>query len=782
MRRCPTCGPSVVGRRRVTMTSAAMVKRGCRRRLLSPLTSSMQRTTGLLAILAVWVSAVSRSRWHRTSPPAPSFVVPNFSLQRRPSVFGCRPHAAPQVTNKDDAEIGSPPPAYFDDELGGGQTPLSQSDLEDLTVSQLKQQLRLRGMKVSGRKGELIKRLLGGGDVAPFVGGTDDTGSGDKEVLEPELVGKNAGMGRKKSKARIFSEDRGKELIDVTAYLDEDDKNRATRSSEQKRDPTDAASDDQGKEDTGPETWGDQAKIVDDYEGRSVIVDGLSRTVVEYVGSNFTKVQAYVVASRDALKAYLSGGQDGKNETSSAETRLREIQTRREKESKVPVKFEDDEGLEGGDPKGYYDNVVERDYSDWGKFTQTGAQISAEEVQGVLLLSDVYGAFTDDTRALAEKIAFECQPVVVMVPDLFRGNPWKEPPVGVEKTKRDQLYEDWRSSHPDLRVNVDVRAAAACLKRRYGVSEVAVWGTCYGGGRALEAAAGFVPEGGTIHDVDGRVGPPPVNPSAVVAWYPTRWSPTLFGSNREKGNALGNGQEGKKQMAVMAIFAGSDNLPGATPADAALLQDKLESDDRVKDHMVKVFPDQGHGFAHKGLGTSLGEDGVGMGDPTERFVDEEFGGAGRVTMDNSDSEVACLLSTAWMETYTRVFLPTTGPAVKDDENESWSKDISMKDLSFANGRDVRKEIEEQLESHVDMKLGNMKYDPYTPVSAEEAEKIFEPMAKMLENNPNVIDPDDDFVTVYEKLKHIDSEGELEDVAEFLRMDKPPLDDTEEAYW
>ena len=50
----------------------------------------------------------------------------------------------------------------------------------------------------------------------------------------------------------------------------------------------------------------------------------------------------------------------------------------------------------------------------------TGAQLSQSEVQGVLLLSDVYGAFAEDTQALAHKIAFESQPVVVMVPDLFR--------------------------------------------------------------------------------------------------------------------------------------------------------------------------------------------------------------------------------------------------------------------------------------------------------------------------------------------------------------------------
>jgi len=74
--------------------------------------------------------------------------------------------------------------------------------------------------------------------------------------------------------------------------------------------------------------------------------------------------------------------------------------------------MEEDAGVDEGDETGLYKNIIEREESDWGKFTQTGAQLSAQEVQGVLLLSDVFGAFSDDTRALAEKLAFECQPVV----------------------------------------------------------------------------------------------------------------------------------------------------------------------------------------------------------------------------------------------------------------------------------------------------------------------------------------------------------------------------------
>ena len=64
-----------------------------------------------------------------------------------------------------------------------------------------------------------------------------------------------------------------------------------------------------------------------------------------------------------------------------------------------------------------------------------------------------------------------------------------------------------------------------------------------------------------------------------------------------------------------------------------------------------------------------------------------------------DTEVAYLLSTAWMETYSRLFLTTTGITVKDKEDDnktgySWADNIEMKDIREANRvRNVREDIE-----------------------------------------------------------------------------------------
>ena len=618
------------------------------------------------------------------------------------------------------------------------ESPLPKSLIERMTVSQLKQQLRLRGLKVSGRKAELVERLIGSAStMSAFPLDNQDV------VQDEKII----------SKAKQFAKDNQKELVDVQEYLDEQDQGKETKSLQDSKQDGEDGEDGEEEENASkePETWGSEARIVDDYEGRQVVVDSISRSVVEFRGSNQTYVQAFVAASRDALKPFLAGGIANNQTKTPAEERLREIQTKREQAARKPVRF-DEQGADEGDEFGLYEKVMDRDVSDWGKYTQTGAQISASEVQGVLLLSDVFGAFADDTRALAEKIAFECQPVVVMVPDLFRGDPW----VGKTSTKnpKGKTYEEWRAQHSDLRVSVDIRAAAACLRERYGVSSVVVWGTCYGGGRALEIASGYFPDG-NIHDIDGRVGPPPVDAMAAIAWYPTRYNAAdLFGKNHKGTNLDIHGK--KRDMAVMGVFAGLDTIPGATNSDAENLKQLLETDGRVKDHIVKVFPEQDHGFAHIGLSQHSQTD-----DEMERFVDEEFGGSGRLGIFDGDAEVACLLSTAFMETYSRVFLPTVGPPISLDDNErDWSKNIEMRDFSKTT-RDVRKEIEEAVNGFVGEPLGGYYIDPSDEEQEEQLKKILRSMEEPEQKEgPYAISDDDDLATMYAKLKAADENFQL----------------------
>eukprot|EP00538_Stauroneis_constricta_P004329 CAMPEP_0119552702 /NCGR_PEP_ID=MMETSP1352-20130426/5624_1 /TAXON_ID=265584 /ORGANISM="Stauroneis constricta, Strain CCMP1120" /LENGTH=791 /DNA_ID=CAMNT_0007598973 /DNA_START=136 /DNA_END=2512 /DNA_ORIENTATION=- len=689
----------------------------------------------------------------------------------------------------DDDEEGEYADAYVaghDLQIGGADPSIEFDNVQSLTVQQLKQQLRLRGLKVSGRKQDLIQRLLNSSSSSSSSNirasnasreSEDEDENEDDVSSVTELLTTTESAHRTKKASSFMKRGKDKEFIDVTPYLDDQDVGKSFRSIGDTNGVVDDATpdddvvdnnstdsdhfvgaDDPNEASSNPETWGSSAKIVDDFEGRDPIVDGLSRTVIEFLGSNKTSVSAFVVASRDALRPFLEGGQNRTINAGDPEERLREIQEKREQASKRPIRFEDTSGLDEGDETGIYKDILHREFSDWGKYTLTGAQLSAQEVKGVLLLSDVYGAFSEDTRVLAEKIAFECQPVVVMVPDLFRGNPWKEDATNPGLNENGQDYEEWRKQHSDVRVNVDIRASAYTLREQYGVSSVAVFGTCFGGGRALEVAAGYYPND-QLHDIDGSIGPPLVSPGVAIAWYPTRYDARLlFGKDRKvEKESLGSG-DASHSMAVMAVFAGNDKLPGATPEDAALLKEVLQEDNRVKDLMVKIFPNQDHGFAHMGLSSAKHAD---DGDEFEQFVDEEFGGSGRIGTNDGEAEVACLLSTAFMETYGRVFLPTIGPPISKDEAETgWSQQLGMKNLEECNTRDVRQEIKESLEGFVEEPLGGRMIDPNDETQQDELAQLLRSMEPDDYNGPFKIEDDDDLETIYAKLKAADPTFQL----------------------
>jgi hypothetical protein len=401
---------------------------------------------------------------------------------------------------------------FEDDDLLSSPSSLLQ--LQRLNVSQLKQQLRLRGMRVSGTKADLIQRLsevidpqlkrkrATKEDDEDDVTVVEDWGSTSSTVSSNVSPEKNNDPSKSSSSAaQNFARDRGKELIDITDYLEDEDKGKQSKSFKISGN-LDTNEAHQSKREYNPETWGDEAKIIDDFDGRSPVVDGLSRTIVEFRGSNRTMVQAYVVASRDSLKPFLAGG-DRMVRRSATETELQllNIQLSKEKASRIPVKVDDIDGVDEDDEEGHYKHVMERDYGDWGKYSVTGVQLSSQEIKGLILLSDRYGPFTDNIKFLADRVAFELQPIVVFVPDLFRGNAWKD--------SLSQTELEWSSNHPDKRVNVDIRAAAAALRQQYGVHSISLLGIGYGGGKALEIASRtYSSPDGTPNDIGGATGPP----------------------------------------------------------------------------------------------------------------------------------------------------------------------------------------------------------------------------------------------------------------------------------
>jgi len=219
------------------------------------------------------------------------------------------------------------------------------------------------------------------------------------------------------------------------------------------------------------------------------------------------------------------------------------------------------------------------------------------------------------------------------------------------------------------------------------VSSLAVFGVCFGGGRALEIAAG------SSYSTNTHIIPPFVRPKACVAWYPTRYNVhQLFGPNKSTLSA-GN-------VAIMALFAENDILPGATIKDAEELKNILEKNynDNIIDYMVKVYPNQEHGFAHQQ--EEIQQDLDDHDDEYDYFNNQS-------TTSSPEKESAFLLSTAWIETYTRLFLPTVGTPVKDEKINSkssqWCTDLQMKELKDIyqnNERNIREEIQKEIDEHI----------------------------------------------------------------------------------
>lgn len=768
----------------------------------------------------------------------------NFD-SRRPLSLSSRlrpPLTVAAYANEDEDATELPPPTIDGFDFEEDDVELTTDELRSMTVAQLKQQLRLRGKKVTGNKAELVERLMEKKYVANEMDQVDlqpGYSKYDKPMTTKKTDVSNEGQSSSnesdtKDRNRVAeAKAKGADIVDVTNFIDAEEVGKSFRSSDRERvngndstidveaksseDDDDSAQDENGETSSSPEVWGEDARIVDDYEGRSVVVDGLSRTLIEFTGSNNTQVQAYVVGSKDSLRNFMRGGdaasaaarlqqqksdEDSKKSKkapvvySSMEEEVYAIQAKRENESKRGLIRPDEvEGTEDSTDPGVVYNTVERDYGDWGVYTPTGAQMSSTEVQGVLLLSDVYGAFSENTRALADKIAFECQPAVVMVPDMFRGTPWTTNATldedGVERNEEGKTYEGWRATHPEGRVDIDVRAAAAVLRKRYDVSSIAVWGTCYGGGRALEAAAGWYAGGpesyyeDTLGSGDGnRLAPPHIDPIAAIAWYPTRYDARkLFGVSNEGFRTFASGED--RKVAVMAVFGGKDTLPGSTPEDAALLKECLEEDPRVKDCMVKIFPGQGHAFAHANIGM---EGGASVGDDeSDRWIGEDYGSqlAEPSIGDSGDAEVACLLSTAWMETYTRVFLPTVGTPVRYDVNDRWAT-LEMDGEAGKSQKQIRTELDEAIFGHEDVDVNLRRMSQSRSPLSEEVGAGSEAFDEIEDEREGIrrqilekydIKEDDDEETFDRKFERARADGALDGL-----MLEAYMDDSGDAYW
>uniref|UniRef100_A0A0E0L2W1 Carboxymethylenebutenolidase homolog n=1 Tax=Oryza punctata TaxID=4537 RepID=A0A0E0L2W1_ORYPU len=174
---------------------------------------------------------------------------------------------------------------------------------------------------------------------------------------------------------------------------------------------------------------------------------------------------------------------------------------------------------------------------------------------GVLLLSDVFGFEDSATRDFAYRVA--CHGYNVLVPDLFRGSPWKK------AADRDG-FDAWLASHATERVSGDIDACTNWLVDEFtaaGVSrKLGVIGFCYGGGRLVETLAR---DGGASY-------------SAGVCFYGSRMDASLA-----------------PRLAAPVLFVCGDGDP------LCAVETVRELEARARGAKSVVYAGRGHGFAHR---------------------------------------------------------------------------------------------------------------------------------------------------------------------------------------
>ncbi|KAJ7949662.1 endo-1,31,4-beta-D-glucanase-like [Quillaja saponaria] len=175
---------------------------------------------------------------------------------------------------------------------------------------------------------------------------------------------------------------------------------------------------------------------------------------------------------------------------------------------------------------------------------------------GILLLSDVFGFEDSSTRDFAYRVA--CNGYNVLVPDLFRGDPWA-------KDRPKTMFEGWIVKHNPQRIAKDISASAKWMLDEFmaaGISKkLGIIGLCFGGGRVIDVLA---------RDQGACFG-------TGVSFYGTRMDPLLASSIR-----------------VPVLFISGDNDPLCAVTDLLNIEKGIGRGSKVV-----VFQGRGHGFAHR---------------------------------------------------------------------------------------------------------------------------------------------------------------------------------------
>ncbi|CAH2035368.1 unnamed protein product, partial [Thlaspi arvense] len=175
---------------------------------------------------------------------------------------------------------------------------------------------------------------------------------------------------------------------------------------------------------------------------------------------------------------------------------------------------------------------------------------------GLLLLSDVFGFQDSSTSDFAYRVA--CNGYNVLVPDLFRGNPWSN-------NRQESEYEEWRRGQEPDRIRKNITALTKWMVDEFaaaGVSKkLGVMGFCFGGGRVVDVLAA---------DQSGYF-------STGVSFYGTRIDSAVAG-----------------EVKVPVLFITGDRDPLCQVEGFKKIEEKIGEGSKVV-----VFEGRGHGFVHR---------------------------------------------------------------------------------------------------------------------------------------------------------------------------------------
>ncbi|KAL7168604.1 hypothetical protein ACSBR2_038940 [Camellia fascicularis] len=162
---------------------------------------------------------------------------------------------------------------------------------------------------------------------------------------------------------------------------------------------------------------------------------------------------------------------------------------------------------------------------------------------GILLLSDILGFENSSTRDFAYRVA--CNGYNVLVPDLFRGEPWA-------KERPKTLFEEWLAQQTPERIAKDITTSKTWMMDEFvaaGISKkLGIIRFCFGGGLVIDALA---QDGGACFGIG-------------VSFYGTRIDPSVDANIKHQHTSLSS-QLLQSSLILLQASSPSLSLSAPTP-------------------------------------------------------------------------------------------------------------------------------------------------------------------------------------------------------------------------